>query len=101
MAEDARPSRRLGRRKVRLNHAPFLGGQIGLVARRATAIVLAGGRGPHENLQAGRQTTWNHTTLDHSTPFETASESRFRNSCGSGDASNEEHDGGSVEEGSR
>src|SRR3990170_2994911 len=30
-----------------------------------------------------------------------AAKSRFRNSCGSGDASNEEHDGGSVEEGSR
>src|SRR4029079_2479095 len=44
---NAWPARDVRRRQVRLDHAPFLIGHVGLVSARLANMLLAGGWGPH------------------------------------------------------
>ena len=55
-----RPSGGTCRRQVRLDHAPFLIGHVGLVSVRLAIMLLAGGWGPHGNSGVGLATPWNH-----------------------------------------
>lgn len=71
----------LGRRQRR-DHAPFLVGHIALVAQTVTAIVLAGGWEPHGNSDSVSATARNHVDFNHSTPFETASQTRSPDTSG-------------------
>src|SRR3954467_15958970 len=54
-----RPPQLSGPGHMRLDDSPFGIGQVGFVTESRAAILLAGGRGPHEVLQEASATPWN------------------------------------------
>src|SRR3954465_2707738 len=62
-----RPPQLGGPGHMRLDDSPFGIGQVGFVTESRAAILLAGGRGPHEVLQEASATPWNPIDPDHST----------------------------------
>jgi hypothetical protein len=57
------------RGQLRLDHAPFLIGHIGLVSVRLANMLLAGSWGPHGNSGVVSATTWNHVDSQPLNPF--------------------------------